>query len=276
MSKRTRPGTPTALLPTATAPAAAGPSPARARGDRSGTRSDGPARGDDADAGRLRLRHADGNPGRDEERGRYLFDHAARWCADQWSVPARNLISLDVWLESEGAQHDVVEWARAYGTDWERAWNECPRGDWLLGIAARSGVDKKQIVLAAAACARLALEPIDPREERPLRGIEAAESWANGVGDIELCRALAGELDRTRVEDPALSCALASAHAALLSVDSPDSAPASAANAVQGALMSAGDCALMSILSYVQKTAAAQVRVHIPFDLIRPVADSRG
>jgi hypothetical protein len=182
------------------------------------------------------------------------------------------LTTLASWLEREGAHHDVVEWARPYAEDWERAWNECPRGDWLLGIAARSGVDRRKIVLAAAACARLALEHIDPREGLPLSGIETAERWANGSGDIEACRALAAELDRTRAEDPALACALAAAEAALTSVDSPESAPASAANAVQGALITAADCALMSIVSYTQKTAAGQVRLHVPFDLIRPAS----
>jgi hypothetical protein len=184
-------------------------------------------------------------------------------------------IPLFEWLKVESAQSDIVEWARPFGEDWERAWNECPRGDWLLAMAARAKVDEKRIVLAAAACARQALEHVDPAESRPLSAIETAEAWANGQATAEACRALASELDGMRVDDPALACAFAAAHAALASIDAPEHAAGAAANAVQSAMMVAADCALMSILSYAQKATASEARAHLPFALIRSALDSR-
>jgi hypothetical protein len=184
-------------------------------------------------------------------------------------------LPLSDWLKGENAHNDIVEWARPFGEDWERAWNECPRGDWLLAMAARARVDEKRIVLAAAACARQALEHVDPAESRPLRAIETAEAWANGSVSAEACRALATELDRMSVDDPALACAFAAAHAALASIDAPEHAAGAAANAVQSAMMLAADCALMSILSYAQKATASEARAQLPYALIRSAVDSR-
>ncbi len=176
-------------------------------------------------------------------------------------------MSVSDWLAQSGAHHDLVEWARAYGCDFERAWNECPRGDWLLGLAAKVGVERPRIVLGAAACARIALSEIDPRERRPLHAIETAERWARGGVSDDECRALSVELNRTRVEEPALACALGAAQAALESVGSPEVAPASAQNAVQAAVMTAADCAMLSVLSYTQQSSATEVRAHIPFEI---------
>lgn len=179
------------------------------------------------------------------------------------------------WLKAENAHNDIVEWARSFGTDWERAWNECPRGDWLLAVAARARVAQKPIVLAAAACARQALEHVDPAERRPVDAIETAERWAAGEASAETCRRLALELDQVSVDDPAVACAFAAAHATLACIEAPEHAAGAAANAVQSAMLVAADCALMSILSYAQKTTATEARAHLPYELIRSAVDSR-
>lgn len=58
------------------------------------------------------------------------------------------------------------------------AWESCPRGDWTLWLAARVGVDRRLVVLAACDCARTALRHVPAGEDRPRLAIEAAEAWA--------------------------------------------------------------------------------------------------
>ena len=77
------------------------------------------------------------------------------------------------------ACNDAVEWAQNYET-FPAAWKACKRGDWMLWLAARSGVDRKVLVLAACACARTALKYVAKGEERPRVAIETAERWARG------------------------------------------------------------------------------------------------
>ena len=69
--------------------------------------------------------------------------------------------------------------------DAETAWRACQRGDWMLWLCGRlSGKPwsecRRKLVLAACACARLALVYVPAGEQRPLRAIELAEMWARG------------------------------------------------------------------------------------------------
>jgi hypothetical protein len=158
-----------------------------------------------------------------------------------------------------------VTWATRFGDDWERAWNECPRGDWLLAIAARAGVDRKKLVLAAAASARTALDSLPPGENRPLSAIEAAERWASGSGSEEECEKSARSLNGIVFSDPASAASNAAAHAAALSVRDPDAASVAASNAAQAAIHGVDDCAMMALLSYAHRTCADHVRAHVDF-----------
>ena len=85
---------------------------------------------------------------------------------------------------------EAVEWTQNYKT-FPAAWKTCKRGDWMLWLAARSGVDRKVLVLAACACARTALKHVTKGEERPRVAIETAERWARGEATIEEVRAAA-------------------------------------------------------------------------------------
>lgn len=63
-------------------------------------------------------------------------------------------------LQRLDACAEAVEWARTQ-PDYETAWRECQRGDWMLWLAARAsgkrGSDShRAVVLAACACATLA------------------------------------------------------------------------------------------------------------------------
>ncbi len=86
---------------------------------------------------------------------------------------------------------EAVEWVISNNRDPSRLWISCPRGTWLLWLASAVGIDKKQIVLATCACARLALKWVPRDEKRPLRAIETAEAWVVDKATIEEVRCAA-------------------------------------------------------------------------------------
>jgi len=173
------------------------------------------------------------------------------------------------WLEGEGAHHDIVQWATPFAEDFERAWSECPRADWLLAIAARLGFERPALVRAAAACARTAHADLASPDPTTLNALELCESWARGETGAEECRRVAAELERKLPPDPLLAVVQGAAHAALLSIDEPQAASVAAANAAQAALYGADDCAMMALLSYAQKQCAACVRQEVGTEAIR-------
>ena len=89
----------------------------------------------------------------------------------------KKLVKMDACIEA-------VEWAKPYKT-FTAAWNDCERGDWMLWLAGRSGVDRKIVVFAACQCARLALKYVTKGEGRPLRCIETTEAWTRGDATLE-------------------------------------------------------------------------------------------
>ena len=82
-----------------------------------------------------------------------------------------------------GACSEAVKWARRYKSP-AAAWAACDRGDWMLWLLARKSGDagsdaRRTLVLAACACARLALTHVPADEHRPLYAIETAEAWGH-------------------------------------------------------------------------------------------------
>lgn len=186
-----------------------------------------------------------------------------RPCKRRWCRILCAMTELASWLRTKGAMNDVVVWAEPYGADWARAWTECPRGDWLLAIAARAGAPRRSLVLAAAACARLAIEVIDEDDAgAPREAIGRAEAWARG----ELAAArLPVELDAMlAAPDPLLSAAARAAACAILAIDDPGDAAGAAAAAVETAALHAADCATMAAVSYAQRRGAELVREQLP------------
>jgi hypothetical protein len=93
-------------------------------------------------------------------------------------------------LHDLDACDDALAWAEGYDS-LDAAWAACERGDWMLWLAGRvagpPGDDtRRPLVLAACACARLALPYVPDGEERPLRAIEIAEAWARGDAGVTL------------------------------------------------------------------------------------------
>ena len=80
--------------------------------------------------------------------------------------------------------HEALTWARNQPSA-TVAWRNCKRGDWMLWLLGKLSGDpdsdsRKKSVLAACACARLALPYVKKGEERPRIAIETAEAWVKG------------------------------------------------------------------------------------------------
>ena len=74
---------------------------------------------------------------------------------------------------------DAQMWAAATPGDPSDLWSTCDRVDWLLWLAAESGI-VLPVVLAACDCARTAIGFVPAGEDRPLRAIDVAERIGRG------------------------------------------------------------------------------------------------
>jgi len=98
-------------------------------------------------------------------------------------------------LSNVGACEEAKRWLAAerlrapMATKSQERWDACQRGDWMLWLAAKANVDRKRVVMAACACARLALVHVPAGEMRPLAAIETAEAWCRGEATIEQVKA---------------------------------------------------------------------------------------
>ena len=103
-----------------------------------------------------------------------------------WHKGGMNNQQLVAFLKKNLACRAGLEWLQARTL--AEAWEQSERGDWLLWLAAKAGVDRRRLVMAACACARLALVHVPPGEERPRVAIETAEAWCRGEATIEQVR----------------------------------------------------------------------------------------
>ena len=92
-------------------------------------------------------------------------------------------------LERLGACSPSLEWLGSRSP--EVAWNECPRGDWLLWVASKAGLERKVVCFAACQVARSVLHLVPSGEERPRIAIETAEAWCRGEATIGEVRSAA-------------------------------------------------------------------------------------
>ena len=97
-------------------------------------------------------------------------------------------------LSEISACSDAVAWVKSTRCRvLETAWKKCERGDWMLWYAGKkSGAvgdeKRKQLVLAACACTRLALpiwEKRYPDDKRVRDCIDTAEKWARNEATLE-------------------------------------------------------------------------------------------
>jgi hypothetical protein len=173
------------------------------------------------------------------------------------------------WLAQRHACWEALEWLQE--RDAATAWSECPRGDWLLWWAAKVGVERKVVVLAACACARLALPYVAAGELRPLKDIETAEAWYSGeasLGDVRAAydaaydAAYAADASAYAAAAIAYAAAYAAAHAAAYAAY--DDAYAADAHAAAYAAAHAAAAARQK----THQQCADIVREKIRFDLV--------
>jgi len=107
-----------------------------------------------------------------------------------------------------------VEVSSAQGIYDFQMWEACVRGDLLLWLAARIGVDRKLIVKVACLCAREALIHITVGDPRPRLLLETVERWTRGEATVEDVRATASALAYPENTKPAFHATYAVVNAA--------------------------------------------------------------
>jgi len=159
-------------------------------------------------------------------------------------------------LKKLNACGDAVKWVG--DRDMQTAWAECERGDWMLWLAAKIGVDRKLLVLAACDCAEPALAYVREGEDRPRIAIETARLWCEGKATNEEVRsaAVAAYAASTAASTAAYAAASTAAYASAV-------AAVAAAAAADAAAHSAS-----------LKLSANKVRGRIPVEVIAALQES--
>ncbi len=169
---------------------------------------------------------------------------------------------VTAWLRAKGAHHDVVTWATANAPTWSQFWQACPRGDWLLGVAARCGVNVHDVIDAALACVEV-LDPYLPANEPAIDRALALVRRHRAVVDHVDDRAHIGQeiaALQIRCADPSAHAAVMAIAALLLCLDDASAAAVFAASIVQAAVMDAGDCGMMQAARFTEHECARRVR----------------
>lgn len=77
---------------------------------------------------------------------------------------------------------EALVWRKQFATA-EEAWQACTRGDWMLWIASKVGVDTKKLTLAKALCAKTVIHLM--KDERSIKAVKIAEKFGNGLATIK-------------------------------------------------------------------------------------------
>lgn len=166
------------------------------------------------------------------------------------------------WLRSAGAQGDVVDGLARFD-DWRTLYEQCPRGDWLLGIAERLGVEHVALVRAAVGCARVA-ELDEPSKQM----LDVAERWttgnANGTEVAEALRAV--EEAAARTFEPAKEAACRAALAVGLGISDRGVLTGAPAAAAESVIVASIDCGLELAMRWAHDKCASAVRAGIPWE----------
>lgn len=96
-----------------------------------------------------------------------------------WSRRPREAFTIDY--------RELAEWASGFGDNLERAWNECPRGDWLIGLAMALGVPVRHLLPAVAGLVSQAVHRVPETEPRPAEALRMAERWVQGMSTGAEC-----------------------------------------------------------------------------------------
>ena len=108
---------------------------------------------------------------------------------------------------------DAVEFRRQYAT-FADAWAACPRGDWMLWIAKKAGVNLRTLTLAKGLCAETVIHLM--KDERSRNAVRVAIAYGKGEAtDEELSAARAAYAAARAAYPAAYAAAYAAADAAL-------------------------------------------------------------
>jgi len=129
--------------------------------------------------------------------------------------------------------------------DFKTAWEECPRGDWMLWIAFKLGVNKRTLTLAKGLCAKTVIHLMT--DKRSIDAVNAAIAYGkNEIGDKELAYAAS-----------AASAAYASASAAYAASAASAAYTAASAASVAYAADAAADAAYAAAHAATYAASAA-------------------
>ena len=110
---------------------------------------------------------------------------------------------------------DALEFRKKYKT-FRVAWNNCPRGDWMLWLAEKLQVDRRLLVLTGGHCANTVRHLMG--DERSTKGVDACIAYGEGrIGEDELDAARYAAWDAARAAYAAyaaFNAAYAAAYAA--------------------------------------------------------------
>ena len=175
----------------------------------------------------------------------------------------RATISPEDWLRKSGAQGDVIEGLARFA-DWHALWRECPRGDWLLGIAERLGAPHDALVRAAIACARVV-----EGDEEALAVLDLAERWAEGRATAAEVAAATRSLEQAsaRAVDPSREAANRAALAVGLGIDDRGVLTAAPAAAAESVMVASIDCGFELAMRWAHDKCAAAVREAVPWSV---------
>jgi hypothetical protein len=136
-------------------------------------------------------------------------------------------------LEKIHACHEAIEYVKTQKSA-ILAWENCPRGDWMLWLASCLGVDKRLLTLAKGRCAQTVLYLM--KDQRSKDAVKAAIDYGEGnITDQEL-RAYADAAAYAAAAYAAYAAAAADAAAAYAAYAAADAAYAAAdANAAADA-----------------------------------------
>lgn len=177
------------------------------------------------------------------------------------------------WLRASGAQADVIDGLARYADDWTTLWNECPRGDWLLGIALKLGVGHGLAIRAAVGCAKVSADlvaAVTPIAELFEQVLDAATRFADGAANADEVLRLTKELEHAMASapDPVSEAAARGALAVGLGVGEREVLASAPAAAAEAQMMSSIDCGYELAMRWAHDKCAVAVRAAIPWSVI--------
>jgi hypothetical protein len=165
-------------------------------------------------------------------------------------------------IEKFNPCREALEFRKQYPTLLD-AWNACPRGDWMLWIAKKAGVDIRLLTLAKGKCAETVKHLM--KDDRSIKAVEAAIAFGEGrINEDELKAAAAYAADAAADAAAAYAYA-AAAYAADAAAD------AAAAYAADAAYAAAAYAYAADAAAYAAADAARTANRKKTADICRAV-----